>query len=90
MRKLTTVAAVMALSATPALAASGPFFSLRNTDFIVTLGFILFVAILMYFKVPSILGGLLDKRADDIKSELDEARALADPSHKPGRKGAKA
>ncbi|MBO9397729.1 F0F1 ATP synthase subunit B [Shimia sp. R9_1] len=76
MRKLTTFAALMALSATPALAASGPFFSLKNTDFIVTLGFILFIAVLFYFKVPSLLGGMLDKRADDIKSELDEARAL--------------
>ncbi|MFY0617329.1 F0F1 ATP synthase subunit B [Shimia sp.] len=76
MRKLTTVAALMALSATPALAASGPFFSLKNTDFIVLLGFILFIAVLFYFKVPSILGGMLDKRADEIKSELDEARAL--------------
>jgi F-type H+-transporting ATPase subunit b len=76
MRKLTTVAAVMALSATPALAASGPFFSLKNTNFIVTLGFLLFIAVLLYFKVPSILAGMLDKRADDIKSELDEARAL--------------
>jgi len=76
MRKLTTVAAVMVLSATPALAASGPFFSLRNTNFIVTLGFLLFIAVLLYFKVPSILAGMLDKRADDIKSELDEARAL--------------
>ncbi len=76
MRKLTTFAALMALSATPALAASGPFFSLKNTDFIVTLGFILFIAVLFYFKVPSLLGGMLDKRAEDIKSELDEARAL--------------
>ncbi|GAA6181465.1 F0F1 ATP synthase subunit B [Shimia sp. NS0008-38b] len=76
MRKLTTVAALMTLSATPALAASGPFFSLKNTDFIVLLGFILFIAVLFYFKVPSILGGMLDKRADEIKSELDEARAL--------------
>ncbi len=76
MRKLTTVAALAALSATPAFAASGPFFSLGNTDFIVTLGFILFVGVLVYFKVPSILAGLLDKRADDIKSELDEARSL--------------
>ncbi|MCP4819794.1 MAG: F0F1 ATP synthase subunit B [Shimia sp.] len=73
----TTFATVAALMlASPAFAASGPFFSLKNTDFIVTLGFILFIAVLFYFKVPSLLGGMLDKRADDIKSELDEARAL--------------
>ncbi|KPA23256.1 ATP synthase subunit b precursor [Shimia sp. SK013] len=73
----TTLATVTALMmASPAFAASGPFFSLKNTDFVVTLGFILFIAVLFYFKVPSLLGGMLDKRADDIKSELDEARAL--------------
>ena len=64
------------LSASPAMAASGPFFSLRNTDFVVTIAFLLFVAVLVYFKVPALLGGLLDKRAAEIKSDLDEARAL--------------
>lgn len=74
MRKLATLVALTAAS--PAFAASGPFFSLRNTDFIVLLAFLLFVGILLKFKVPSMIGGLLDKRADDIKNELDEARAL--------------
>ena len=75
MRKL-TIFALSGLSATPAFAASGPFLSLGNTDFVVLLGFILFGVVLVYFKVPGILGGLLDKRAEGIKSELDEARAL--------------
>lgn len=74
MRKLATLFALTA--ATPAFAASGPFFSLTNTDFIVTMAFILFILVLFYFKVPSILGGMLDKRAEGIQSELDEARAL--------------
>ncbi|WP_282169926.1 F0F1 ATP synthase subunit B [Ruegeria atlantica] len=65
-------------AASPALAASGPFFSLGNTDFVVTLGFIVFIAVLFYFKVPGMIGGALDNRADGIKSELDEARALHD------------
>lgn len=64
------------LTATPALAAKGPFFSLGNTDFVVLLGFIVFILVLIYFKVPGMIGGLLDKRADTIKSELDEAKAL--------------
>lgn len=68
----------LSLSATPAMAATGPFFTLRNTDFVVLISFLLFVGILVYFKVPSILGGLLDKRAAGIKSDLDEARALHD------------
>jgi len=64
------------LAAAPAHAASGPFFSLGNTDFVVLVGFILFIAVLVYFKVPDMLGGMLDKRATDIQSELDEARRL--------------
>lgn len=74
MRKLATLLALTA--ATPAFAASGPFFSLHNTNFIVLLAFILFILVLMYFKVPGMMGKMLDKRAEDIKSELDEARAL--------------
>ncbi len=74
MRKLATLLALGAAS--PAFAASGPFFSLHNTDFIVFLAFILFIAVLFYFKVPTMLGGMLDKRAEGIQSELDEARAL--------------
>ncbi|MBI6629291.1 F0F1 ATP synthase subunit B [Pontibaca salina] len=63
-------------SASPALAATGPFFSLHNTDFVVLLAFLLFIAVLLYFKVPSLLVKMLDKRAETIRSELDEARAL--------------
>lgn len=69
---LTTTATV---AASPAFAA-GKGFSLQNTDFVVFLGLVVFIAILMYFKVPSMIMGMLDKRADDIQSELDEARAL--------------
>ena len=63
-------------AASPALAASGPFFSMSNTNFVVLLGFLLFVGILVYAKVPGMLGGQLDKRAEGIQSDLDEARAL--------------
>jgi len=52
--------------------------SLGNSDFVVLIGFVLFLAILFYFNVPSMLMGMLDKRAEGIKSELDEARALRD------------
>lgn len=73
MKKLSVLFALMA---SPALAASGPFFSLGNTDFVVLIAFLLFIGVLVYFKVPGLIGGMLDKRADDIKSELDEARSL--------------
>ena len=64
------------LAATPALAASGPFFSLANTDFVVLLAFILFVGILLYAKVPARLTSALDARAVQIRADLDEAKAL--------------
>ena len=77
MRKLISLsAALTALGTTPALAAKGPFFSLGNTDFVVLIGFLLFIGVLVYFKVPTLLTGMLDKRAEGIRSELDEARAL--------------
>ena len=74
--RLTSIGALL-LSAGPALAAGDkPFLSLANTDFIVLLGFITFIGILVYFKVPGLIGGMLDKRAEGIRSELEEARAL--------------
>jgi len=75
MRSITFLIALTA--ATPALAAGDkPFFSLANSNFVVLISFLLFISVLLYLKVPGLLGGLLDKRAEGIKSELDEARAL--------------
>ncbi|MEM8980011.1 MAG: F0F1 ATP synthase subunit B [Pseudomonadota bacterium] len=71
-------AALFALFATPALAAKGPFFSLANTDFVVLIGFLVFIGVLIYFKVPGMLMGMLDQRAAGIKADLDEAKALRD------------
>lgn len=71
------LAGLLATAAAPAFAAGDkPFFSLANTDFIVFLGFLVFIGILVYFKVPGLIGGMLDKRAEGIKNELDEARAI--------------
>ncbi|WP_294924003.1 F0F1 ATP synthase subunit B [uncultured Paracoccus sp.] len=70
------LAALLALTASPALAADGPFFSLGNTDFIVTISFLVFVGILVYYRVPQLIGGLLDKRAAGIRDDLAEARRL--------------
>ena len=77
MKKLSILFALPAgLATSPALAASGPFFSLQNTNFVVSIAFVLFVGILIYAGVPKKLAGLLDARAAQIKSDLDEARAL--------------
>ncbi|MBK8439608.1 MAG: F0F1 ATP synthase subunit B [Rhodobacter sp.] len=67
---------LLTLGASPAFAASGPFFSLGNTNFVVLIAFFLFVGLLIYMGVPKKLMGLLDARAAQIKSDLDEARAL--------------
>lgn len=73
MRRL---AIALALFATPAAAASGPFFSLGNSDFVVLIAFLLFIGVLVYFKVPGMIGKMLDDRSETIRRELDEARAL--------------
>ncbi|MHC0053537.1 F0F1 ATP synthase subunit B [Actibacterium sp. D379-3] len=73
MKKLTVL---FTLAASPTLAASGPFFSLHNTNFVVLLAFLLFIAALIYFKVPGMIGTLLDKRAEGIRDDLNKARAL--------------
>ncbi|MDV7142502.1 F0F1 ATP synthase subunit B [Tropicimonas sp. TH_r6] len=75
MRKL-ILSAALSGAAAPAFAASGPFFSLGNTDFVVLIAFIVFIGVLVYFKVPGMLGKMLDDRADTIRKDLDEARAL--------------
>lgn len=66
------------LSASPAFAAGGPFFSLHNTNFVVLLAFIVFVGILLKAGALGKIAGLLDARAIKIKADLDEARALRD------------
>lgn len=81
MKRLLTTTTLATLAAAPAFAASSNpfssyFWDLKNTNLIVLLGFVLFVIVLFYFKVPSMIGAMLDKRAEGIKSDLDEARAL--------------
>lgn len=65
-----------ALAASPAKAAEGPFFSLYNTEFVVVIAFLIFIGILVYLGVPKLVGSALDKRAAQIRGELDEARLL--------------
>ncbi|MBX3490514.1 MAG: ATP F0F1 synthase subunit B [Parvibaculum sp.] len=47
-----------------------------SPDFWVLISFLMFIGLLVYYKVPGMIGGLLDKRAADIAAELDEARRL--------------
>lgn len=67
---------ILVLIGSPAVAASGPFTSLFNTNYVVLLAFLLFVGVLVYLKVPALLTGLLDDRAEGIRAELNQAKAL--------------
>lgn len=49
---------------------------LATPEIWVAISFIGFFALLAYFKVPQAVTKALDKRADEIRSELDEARRL--------------
>ena len=49
---------------------------LNNTEIVVTIGFLIFIGVLGYLKVPGLLSSKLDGRATRIKADLDEARAL--------------
>ena len=49
---------------------------LNNTDYVVAIAFVIFVLVLLYVGVPRIVGKLLDDRAAQIKSNIDEAREL--------------
>jgi F-type H+-transporting ATPase subunit b len=66
------------LTTSPALAATGPFISLGNTNFVVLIAFIVFIGVLIYMGVPGKITGMLDARAAGIKADLEEARSLRD------------
>ncbi|MEO6299154.1 MAG: ATP F0F1 synthase subunit B [Paracoccaceae bacterium] len=71
------IAVLFALTASPAMAAEeGPFFSLHNAEFVVTIGFLVFIGLLIYLGIPKLLAKLLDNRAVQISTELNEARML--------------
>lgn len=48
----------------------------HSTTFWVLVSFTLFVAMLLYYKVPGLIGKALDGHADAIRKELDDARKL--------------
>jgi len=45
-------------------------------EFWVTVAFLVFVLVLLYYKVPAMIGKALDERADGIRKELDQARRV--------------
>ena len=63
-------------------AGDGPLISMGNTDFVVLLAFLAFVALLIYLKVPTTISNLLDKRAAAIREEIDSANQILADSKK--------
>ena len=47
-----------------------------DATFWVAIAFLVFVGVVLYYKVPAIVAKQLDQRADRIKTELDEAQKL--------------
>ena len=52
------------------------FHFLSTPDFWVAVSFVGFLALLIYFKAPALIASALDKRADGIRVELEEAQKL--------------
>jgi len=45
-----------------------------SDSFAVLIGFVLFIAVVLYFQVPSKIAAMLDARANRIRAQLEEAR----------------
>ena len=56
--------------------------SLDNTDFVVLISFLIFVGVLIYFKVPSIIADFLDRRSDNIQNEIEKASEILEEAKK--------
>ena len=67
---------VSAVWAAPAFAATGPFFSLGNTNFVVTIAFLIFIGAIVYFKAPQFAAKLIDGRIDIIRNQVERAAGL--------------
>jgi F-type H+-transporting ATPase subunit b len=47
-----------------------------DAAFWVAMAFVGFIGVIIYYKLPGTIAGKLDERADNIRKELDEARAV--------------
>ena len=83
-------AALAAIAATPAAAATGPFFSLGNTNFVVLIAFIIFIGALIYFKAPHFVGRFLDGRIEVIRSQIENASQIRDDAAKANEEASQA
>lgn len=53
-----------------------------SAELAVLIGFLVFVAVVLYYRVPSTIAGMLDQRANKISAQLEEARAAREEAQK--------
>lgn len=83
LRRLTISFPLLMLSFSGSFAAgSKKMFSLENTDFVVLISFLIFLGVLIYYRVPSIVAALLDKRSNEIQTEIDNASEILEEAKK--------
>jgi F-type H+-transporting ATPase subunit b len=74
---ITVLIVIFPIFVKPVLAADGvPFLSLDNTNLVVLIAFLAFIAILLYLKVPAKITELLDNRQQSIRDEIDSATSI--------------
>ena len=73
---LITLLAFVISSGSGYAAGSKKTISLDNTDFVFLISFLIFVGVLVYFKVPAIVASFLDKRSADIQNEIKKASEI--------------
>jgi F-type H+-transporting ATPase subunit b len=74
------VGIVLTFSNVALAAADSPLLSLDNTNFVVSIAFFAFVAVLIYLRVPAKILGLLDNREQSIRDEIEGATSILEES----------
>jgi F-type H+-transporting ATPase subunit b len=78
---ITILIGIFPIFVQPVIAADDvPFLSLDNTNLVVLIAFLAFIAILLYLKVPAKITDLLDNRQQSIKDEIDSATSILEES----------
>ena len=78
---ITILIGIFPIFVQPVIAADDvPFLSLDNTNLVVLIAFLAFIAILLYLKVPAKITDLLDNRQQSIRDEIDSATSILEES----------
>ena len=78
---ITVLIGILPIFVQPVIAADDvPFLSLDNTNLVVLIAFLAFIAIILYLKVPAKITDLLDNRQQSIRDEIDGATSILEES----------